>query len=111
MSANTANNECASEGSRPEEIEVYVCYEHEKTGYGTCNDPVLLRYDASGDKELVGFKAHPMRQEILALADLAGRETEGVNDGTWMLDESGRPRFSKNFKLPAEWFHGCDWKD
>lgn len=86
------------------EIEVYVCWE-----WGSAprrhTKPVLMMN--SPDRELRDFDVHPMYKEILALADLAGRD----DDCTMGPDSSGRPRFSKNFMLPVEWFHGCAWGD
>lgn len=93
------------------EIEVYVCWEYEDSKGRAIKTPTLLRSDADSPSfyiDLLDFDVHPMRAEILALADLAGRD-EGEVD--WKLGDDGRSRFSNNFFLPAEWFDGCAWEE
>ena len=92
------------------EIEVYVCWEYERERK-RIKDPCLMKFDPSCDEELVGFEYHPMRKEILALADLAGRDEALTERDEWKKGEDGRVRFSNNFFLPAEWFDGCEWEE
>ncbi|MNK93198.1 hypothetical protein D3C87_1133470 [compost metagenome] len=91
------------------EIKVYVCWEYgPKQSRKT--DPILLRVGESAWKgaELVGFANHPMRAEILALANLAGRDN---GDAAQLgVTEDRRSRFSEDFYLPADWFDGCTWR-
>lgn len=92
-----------------DEMTVYVCYEYWSHGKLANNTPLLLGYSSRGfSKELKDFDKHPMRTEILALADLAGRDDDlsSAED----VGEDGRVRFSSDFKLPAEWFDGCEWE-
>lgn len=98
-----------SDHAGSEEIEVYVCWEwgtKGPNGRRRNKDPLLMRVYAHTERELLGFKDHPMRAEILALADLVGRDVETENMG---FSDDGRPRFSLNFKVPVEWFDGCEW--
>lgn len=92
------------------EIEVYVCWEYE-LGRKRIKDPVLMKSLEACDEELIGFEFHPMCKEILALADLAGRDDALAERDDWKRGEDGRVRFSNNFFLPAEWFDGCEWEE
>lgn len=91
------------------ELRVYVCWEYGPKNSRKTN-PLLLRvgHGHIREAELVDFIDHPMRAEILALANLAGRDYgESAELGK---TEDGRPRFSEDFSLPAEWFDGCTWR-
>lgn len=95
-----------------DEVEIYVCWEYyatDETGKETrqlVTDPIVVRWHPEVDRELLNFKDHSKRTEILALADLVGREEKMY--GQPSLD--GRSRYSNNFKVPAEWFERCQWE-
>ena len=99
----------AADEEQVKEILVYICWEHGPK-HGRRTDPLLLRASNEHfrEAELVDFANHPMRAEILALANLAGRDN---GDSAQLgVTEDGRPRFSEDFYLPADWFDGCTWR-
>ena len=87
------------------EVEVYICWELEYPDVKPEDDlPALMRVNEDGwlTVELMDFDVHPMREEILAIANLMGQDEAASQNGS---------KFSVNFLLPDEWFDGCGWKE